>query len=270
MRKYTYNFIRFLTRKIPKGKSFLINSTLKLLGNEFNDSIKLSDGRKFFINKITDINRSLFFLGKYEGEETALLRKILKPGDYTIVVGANFGYYTTLMSSLVKNSGKVFAFDIVPEIIKNLELNIKLNNSLYNVRMELIALGDKRGKIASFYSTGQGSGNLNSDLLRTGIKLDSIPMDTLDSYIHDNDKPRVDFIKCDIDGYEVPFLRGARNTINKFKPKILIELCEQSQRAFGHSRKELLGLLKDYGYGIERLDGKDIDRDGNVFCVPVG
>mgnify|MGYP001602231200 CR=1 FL=1 len=68
--------IRKVIRYLPKGKTLAINSTLALFGRDYNGIIKVDD-RKFYIRKLNDLNRSLFFLGEYEPKITEFVNKVI-------------------------------------------------------------------------------------------------------------------------------------------------------------------------------------------------
>ena len=54
-------------------------------------------------------------------------------------------------------------------------------------------------------------------------------VNSLDSFVRDNDLPNIDFIKLDIDGSELSMLQGAANTIARFKPKLAISTYHKSE-----------------------------------------
>ncbi len=281
MRKIFLLLSRFFITRIPKGKSRAIVLALKLFGSNFNDVITTRDGRKFYINKITAVNRDLFFLNNYESFETELVKKIVKTGDYVLDIGSSFGWYSTLMSRLVGDSGKVFAFELVPEIVDECKKNIHLNNLNNNITVENIALGEKEGEVKYVYSENVGLGNLRAGTFR-GSKLwpeRAGFIMTLDNYLEKHGINRVDFIKCDIDGAEVPFLKGANRTLTSRRPIIIIEVSDWAQNAHGHLCSELFGLINKLEYTffslhtrheLKIIEPKDFTRNfkEDVLCLP--
>lgn len=249
---------RSLIPLLPKGKSRAIAASLSLFGRNFGGVITTKDGRRFFIDKISAVNRDLFFLNDFEAYETEVAMAMMGKGDYVFDVGSSFGWYTTLMSRQVGYSGKVFAFELVPDITKECQKNLLLNHSDNNVVLETVALGDKDGLIDYVYSEDLGLGNLQAGTLKKAGVLEQAHgnMTTLDSYIEKNNISKVDFIKCDIDGAEVPFLRGARKTFVSKKPAMLIEVSTNHQGAHGHAPREIFDELNMLGYSFFSLHDK--------------
>ena len=230
-----------IIKLLPKGKSFLINFVLKF-GNKFNGIITLEDGRRFYIGKVLPIYRGLFFTGTYESEVTELIKSKIKEGDYCLDLGANYGYYTTLFSRLVGDSGKVTAFEMSEEAVKNLRQNI-LENRMTNVVIENKAIGNKNEEVNYFDSEIDHQGSFLNKLSAPTIR--KVQMVMLDSYGID----KLDFIKCDLYGSEALFLEGARETLAKFKPQMTIVNYDG-----------VMSELCRYGYKFLKLEGN------NVFC----
>lgn len=268
---------RALIPVIPKGKSFVIRLALLVFGNTFNGIITVKDGRKFYIEKISLVKRHLFFLNEYEDYETNIIRKIVKPGDYVLDVGASFGWFTTLMSKIVGPSGKVIAFELAPNVANECIRNVRLNGLEGNVIVESVALGDMEGEVKYVFSEEYGLGNLRSDGLgEVALKSGIGHITTLDHYVHKNEVPKIDFIKCDVDGAEVLFLKGARETISSQKPVIVIEASGAHGRS---SCYEIFQELSAFGYTFFSLHHKAKlkpispsefnDRfKSNILCLP--
>ena len=116
---------------------------------------------------------------------------------------------------LTKVIQKDIFFDICEIAIEALEKQKELNPDINNITCNIFALSDVDGQQMSFNSEGPGA-NLDSD---GDIKVKSI---TLDSFMKKQEKQIVNFIKMDIEGSEIPALRGAVNSIREYKPKLAI------------------------------------------------
>ena len=73
---------------------------------------------------------------------------------------------------------------------------------------------------------------------------------TLDEFLRDRQINQVDLIKIDVQGFEEKVLLGGRNTIERFKPQILIELDPPLLRAQGCSEDLVVEILLGYGYQL--------------------
>ena len=102
-------------------------------------------------------------------------------------------------------------------------------------------------------------------------------MTTLDQYIQKNAVQKIDFIKCDVDGAEVRFLKGARKTISTQKPIIIIEASSEHGR---DSCYEIFTELSKADYAFFSLHYKRMFRPieaqefkrrfkENILCIPV-
>jgi FkbM family methyltransferase len=148
-------------------------------------------------------------------------RNIVKvcPGDYVIEGGACFGDTSLYCAYLAGSAGRVFSFEFVEEnlrvFFKNLDLNPEYKNLIELVPKPLFS---KTGMELELQLSGAGSfvepvKSPNNDFLL------SI---SIDDFIKDNNVKKIDFIKFDIEGAELDALEGAKETIQRFKPKLAI------------------------------------------------
>jgi FkbM family methyltransferase len=154
------------------------------------------------------------------------VKLLVSPGDAVIDVGANVGAYTVLLSKLVGPTGRVFAFEPVPENYAVLAYAIK-HLSLANVIPFALGLSNSEGsavmEIPSFKINGESLYDSRIvDCATPGLRSVSVPIKTLDSIGIE----RCTFLKIDVEGHEVQVLCGARETIRRCRPAILMETFE--------------------------------------------
>lgn len=250
MRKALFDIVRFLVRIAPKGKSFIINAGLRVLGTQYGGVITVQ-GFRFRIDRIHALNRSIFFLGIYEPAMTATIKEIVRPGMIAFDVGSNFGWYTLLLSKLVGPRGKVYAFDIVPSLIDTLRKNVELNH-LSNVIVTKAALGNKNADVEFYDDAQSGTANLSEQMVIHKSR-SLVPMIRFDDFVESNRIESIDFIKCDIDGAEGLFLEGAGQSLQK-TPTMIMEVFDQAQRVFHSTGWELLKKLQSFGYRMRNID----------------
>lgn len=164
------------------------------------------------------IGRSLELYGEFSEAESELYSQIARPGHVVIDAGANIGVHTLLLSKLVGDQGLVYAYEPQRAIHEILCANMALNGRK-NVRCRCEALGDAVGEICVpplDYDAETNFGGLGLGGYQTG---DKVPVVTIDGL----QLPRCDLLKVDVEGMELPVLRGAADTIRKFRPILYVE-----------------------------------------------
>ncbi|HWA74823.1 MAG TPA: FkbM family methyltransferase [Polyangiaceae bacterium] len=140
-----------------------------------------------------------------------------RPGDVVIDCGACIGEISLLFAGLVGESGEVHMFDPVPLHARFCELQGELNPKVRGaLRINALAVGD---------ATKEQSGGTRTDsssIAPGGLAIDSFSVTTLDDYVTKHKVRRVDVIKMDIEGAEVPALAGASQLIRDFRPTLTI------------------------------------------------
>jgi len=187
--------------------------------------------------------------GPYELSENVVIQK----GDYIVDAGASLGMFSFLAAGRVGNSGHVFALEPIPLLCECLQETIYANK-FDNVTILPMALGSDNG-MRSFDIDYEGPGGS-----RLGGKSGEISVNlrTLGRLVfEDKIIPRVNFIKMDIEGSERGALRGARETISRFKPKLSIcayhrkddfQILTSIIRDIEPRYKLIYGKRKIYGY----------------------
>ena len=173
-----------------------------------------------------------------EGErmiaERFLLRLLLKPGMSVVDVGANLGYYLLFFESVIGVAGHVCLIEPSPENLSHLEKNIEANH-FGNVALHPIAVGQKEGVI------GLRSG-INSGV--TGIEQGAykVPIKPLDAVVD----RKVDFIKIDVEGFELDVLRGAASVLHRDRPILFLEVHPHILPRFGATVDDIQTELRKY------------------------
>ncbi|MFM9007877.1 MAG: FkbM family methyltransferase, partial [Bacteroidota bacterium] len=90
----------------------------------------------------------------------------------------------------------------------------------------------------------------------------AVQMTSIDEYVRLHAFAKVDFIKIDVEGYEMEVLIGAEHVLRKFHPVLCIEVNDEHLRRFGSSEAELLGFLRDHRYSIHVLTPKVLSKSG--------
>lgn len=179
------------------------------------------------------------------------------PGDIVVDGGAFIGDHTIAYLDAVGPEGKVMAFEPNPEAFECLRFNCP------KACCYPMALGDYTGIRAMNVLPNAGASYVTQDA--TGGKI-MVPMIELDLFrIH-----RLDFMKLDLEGFELFALRGARATLSQCQPVMVIELCARHMAKHGLAPDDLFQFLDYMGYKWETLhSGASLaDDEGDIICNP--
>ena len=210
------------------------------------------------------IERSMF--GGYDKDVIQSVQRFVGPGTCVVDVGANVGAVTLLVAKLVGPAGRVLAVEPGPPYVERLRANLALNASLSDrVTVHQVGLSDAPGMLQwrpdpkDPWNAGLSTAHPDS---RPGEV--TVPVTTLDALVASQELDRLDFIKIDVEGMELEVLRGARQTLEKLRPVLLLETMEmfriwrRERTGIADVFAEIEGLLHDLGYRLFALrpDGK--------------
>ena len=276
--------IRFYTFNTPisKGKYRLYQAALDLCRYPPKQIVtKISDGRRFCVDLTGGMHQSVFFLGEYERAVTDVISSVVQIEDVCLDVGANFGWYTILLNQICR-SGEVHAFEPMPGVFGELKRNWELAGEPANVRLNNVALGDEAKIIDIHQFANLPSGFSSFATAGKAVQETfSVPMTTLNSYLIENNVRDVDFMKIDIEGAELMFLKGATKLFEqKTPPVIMAEMALATTDGFGYLPNDLIEFLRgraaykfyalnDFDGTLRKIEGFAPDDIGaNVLCVP--
>lgn len=188
------------------------------------------------------------------------LKHIIQPGEVVIDIGANLGYLTVLFSNLVKAKGKVYAVEPVAPVLTVLRENVRRRS---NVEVLPFALGEENRLIQLGNNSREKSGFVASGS-HFVLTQEAVAETEFDAEMRRGselfaDLDHIDFLKCDIEGYEPPVIREMLPLIEKHRPIMLIESRRQN-------RAELIDLLRarDF-YALVLHDGYFYPTDANEY-----
>ncbi|NLW56870.1 MAG: FkbM family methyltransferase [Firmicutes bacterium] len=162
-------------------------------------------------------------------------------------IGANIGLYS-LIFARQDPAIQVHAFEPEPYNYQKLVRNIQLNR-LSNITPHLGAIGAKK-KLANLYLKCQSVGQGRHSLLKPVDKpyTPTVVWD-LDSFIAEKKGPAPDFIKIDVEGYEIEVVKGMGKLLTTKKPTLIIEVHHNLIQ-----KEELYKLLKKHHYQIKFIE----------------
>ncbi|MDR1983078.1 MAG: FkbM family methyltransferase [Holosporaceae bacterium] len=198
--------------------------------------------RFYLPNAFTDVVQGRIFSTDkfFEYHELTTIQKYINKDSIVVDAGANIGNHTVFFAKICK-AKEVYCFEPLKRSYDILEKNIELND-VKNVKKFNFALGEHKGKakIAYFDIGGIGSTQFRED---EDGNFDVVTLDSLNL-------KQVDFCKIDVEGAQYSVLKGAKKTLEKFRPMIWIELLDEASNSVGYDKEKELMLPQRFLNGM--------------------
>jgi len=204
-------------------------------------------------------------LGK-EYQDVYFLKKIIRPGDYCIDIGAHLGYFTIELSRLSGDTGRVIAIEPMTPFHRTLERLLQRKKA-HNVTLYQVALGGS----SDYVEMGVPQVGAERRFAHARIKENNDHLEFVRSEKVKNESgdrlflqlPRVDYIKCDVEGFEYAVFASMFRTLEVHRPTLL---CEFWDRDLLIRFSELLQPLGYRAYLLEknRLFSVSVHAEGQI------
>ena len=203
----------------------------------------------YWVHSNTYFSKQLTKFGAYEAENSNWVlnnfmnNKVI--GGLFVDVGANFGWYSLILSLCAGDEGRVVSIEPEPENLRLLKKNIDINKA-HNISVIPAGVGAANGdaKLALNDKWNPGMHSLRNDLDSKNTV--NIKINTLDSILKDY-PGEIELLKMDIEGFEVDALMGASETLSRTK-KVMIEFTPKFIRACGRDPSDLLNIFDRYKF----------------------
>ncbi|MDO5977546.1 FkbM family methyltransferase [Flavivirga spongiicola] len=284
-----------ITRKLPYHRKLNqiykhLNRLLLALGAKPIVKAKMKDDTTILVDLSTKTERISFYTGQYDPDLISIIHSLFNPNTCFLDIGGNIGYYSVSIGNFIRSkkaSGKVVAFEPFEGNYLRLINNLKENNLGEICEANQFGLSNKSEKteitLREDFKHGSNTGNAairTSEAMDEGFKVSPIKLERLDDvwckdYSHYGN---IDLIKMDIEGHEDFCLEGGKETINKHRPTILMEVNKPYYEAREVELDELFFPLIPKNYNIYKESGtkwsrieslNDCSRLDNVFLIPV-
>ena len=230
------------------------------------------------LNEAVDLG---IFLGIKNEKKLYKMINFLNTSDKKILVdvGSNVGSVTLPLAKLF-NSSTIISIEPTNFAFSKLKKNLNLNPNLKKrIKLFNVFISDKKKKVNFVHSSWDLKAKHKKHEIHLGtLKKTSNKIQSLSQLLKKIQK-KIDFIKIDVDGYEIDVLRSGKKIINKYKPIIYFEFAPYLYREFGYSPKVLIDFIKkelNYTFLNENFDEvKNIyqighklnDRSVNFFLI---
>jgi FkbM family methyltransferase len=196
-----------------------------------------------------------FIQGDQETYKTDAFTKNFSAGDVLFDIGAHFGYYSAIAAMINNGSGKIFAFEPRPMNANFFRKHMK-KNDFKNVTLIEAAVGESDKDVQFDTDHGSATGYVSNygDLRVKQVSIDRM--------VRDGSIPSPDFIKIDVEGGEIEVLKGSKEVIAKYRPKLIIATHNPDCYQF------VTDFLKQNTYRYEVLNPDSVKGDTEIVALP--
>ena len=215
------------------------------------------------------------------GAEEDFLDRLEWRGLTVYDVGGDQGLFTLFFAHRVGSEGNVVVFEPNPQSLKRIAQNVRLNG-FSNVRIVSAGLGERCETLRFTFPESEPARGTAVSTISDQIRRESdaqtleIQVRTLDSEITGSGLPVPDFIKIDIEGMEYAALKGMRETLQMYRPRLSIEMHGADIEEKTANARRVIGLLQEAEYRMRHFEsGADVTVDaaaraaeGHLYCEP--
>jgi FkbM family methyltransferase len=227
------------------------------------------------LDRASYISSAIYWAGHHSGPAIKFLGTFLTPQMTLVDVGANIGEIS-LFAAKKLDSGRVLAFEPMPSVFAELSRNFAIND-FSSVQVELFNFGlyHQNGRLPIYAKDDRPYGTTNEGVtsLYSGgneRRLMTIPLRRFDEVASERKLDRLDVMKIDVEGAEWMVLRGAEDSLKRFRPTIILEISGNNFEKAGYTSGELVGYLKALEYEIRDLSSgrEELKAECDAVCFP--
>jgi len=237
---------------IARYLRWAIGGMLAVQGRDASEVACTRNGVQWSLDLDEGVQLALY-LGVYERSTTLALTRLASRGAIVIDVGANIGSQALPLARHLGCEGRLIAVEPADSAMARLRSNVALNPELQD-RVTLVhrALGAPGDTAAgAYYARWPLAGARGTHPVHQGsAERSTAQAETLDGLVDELGLPRVDLIKLDVDGNELPVLRGASATLARHHPPVVMEVCPYLLRERGEPPTALTQALIAHGYAF--------------------
>ncbi|TDP59201.1 FkbM family methyltransferase [Flavobacterium dankookense] len=234
--------------------------------------------KKFMLNSYN--HKGYWYHGKKREEETvAMFKKWISKDNYVLEIGGHIGYFSTFYADLVGDKGKVVVFEPSNENLKYLTKNIDFLDENLKSIISIVqkGAGDIVGELDFYIDPISGQNNsfvkdfdgfktsrAHSADTNVDVEVQKVPVITLDSF-YENETKFPDFVKIDVEGFEWNVIQGFKQTIEKAKPNLMIEIQSDEDKIINYFKGIGYIIYNDKLESINSIEDYKRKRSANIF-----
>lgn len=240
----------------------------------FSRKCKVDSGAWMRLGLIDVIERNLIVHACWDEPIATVMREAIEPGATVVDIGANIGYFSLLAASLCGPEGRVLCVEPSQRNLSRLCEHLWMNRVGIATVLSTAA-GRASGWADVAFPTYNNAGAATLRPVRTVQTQRTLVLALDDVFEAHGLDPQ--FIKLDVEGYELEALRGMERTLRRCTPIVVCELTDGFLRELDQTANELLGYMEGLGYRCHVISvdanvpaGTELStRNGNVPDVQI-
>lgn len=218
-------------------KSRLISAEQNILFNE---------NSRAYVNLNDPEPRNVFLRSAFDPDFFNVTKQFLPPKGVYFDLGANMGFCT--FGTCPSHPDAIYhLFEANPNLISLLKKSIGIHPH-QNLKLNYACVSDKVGTTRFQLEPNQSGQSHVSARQDSGIEVSNI---TLDKYCYGYNLDYIDFAKIDLEGHELPALKGWRKYLSEHRVKaIYIEIMPENQARYNRATNAPLSFLESLGYQL--------------------
>lgn len=259
---FQYPFVEKALRTVTQGRHSE-DLICRLVPNHYQyppGTLRRAGGAEFDLSEWME----WFLYFRFSDDSMDNLVRLTSPGDTVVDVGANIGSTMIPLAEKVGHRGRVIGFEPDPQRFAKCRRFLDAR-SLKNTELHCLGLASAAGpsRLRVRDPANQGM----NQIVPQGITaVDAVPIEVtaLDDFFEDHRPERVDVVKIDVEGYELEVLKGAMATIDRYRPRLFIEIDDKNLIEHDTSPREIINLIEGENYRVFRDQQKRPLGDQNL------
>ena len=230
--------------------------------------VQIEPGVTMWLDPYDFVSRVILGTGEWEPQTWHAMEPHVPVGGTFVDVGAHIGWYSLKAAKAVGPKGRVIAVEPNHETLLRLRDNIRASGASAVIVVAPVACSDSETTL-NFYAapranTGESSLSLASASEEGPVAASyQVRARRLDDIVREVGVTRVDAVKIDVEGAEFLVLKGAVETLDRYRPVVSVEVLDQGLKSMGSSVAEVMAFMRSHGYAPKQL------TESNMEFVPV-
>lgn len=190
------------------------------------------------------VGAAVYSFGDLDPKVTWVARRILRPGDTALDMGANIGLVTMAMADAVGPAGRVESFEPQPRLAELVRRSAGLNGYRH-VTVHEVALGAEDG-VAELCIPHENAGRGSIGRMVEAAEVIPVPIRNAGAMLEELALGSVRFMKMDVEGHEPEIVAGAEGFLRRSPPEAILFELNSYDGPFGD--QPVVGRLLELGY----------------------